>query len=285
MGRRPCGYTLYLDRSGRRTAGPLTEEIGAADTWPELRAMARAAECFESGDRLWARDEARGHRLSIEQLREDTDPHEVAGEFTACERDTLRAADEILQRHGRPRILPGIERDTKSASTDEITRALEWLFGNDTGLSSRTIAGVMLDLPPAAIHYPSVPYDARDLGRCLRLAREAPRVAPAAARGRRGVPPLETARRALERVRSPLRRRGPGERRNGNPEVEATDEPHVRADHRARPLSTTPPRSGPAGHAYRRAAPGHAAALPRTPETTTQCRQRKDATDAPEHAC
>ena len=57
---------------------------------------------------------------------------------------------------------------------DETRRALEWLFGDDTGLSSRTIAGVMLNLPPAAIHLPSIPYDAGDLGRCQRLLEKLP---------------------------------------------------------------------------------------------------------------
>lgn len=125
MGRRPHGYTLYLDRSGQRTAKPLTEEIGAADTWPELRAMTIAAECFENGERLWARDEGRGHRLTIEQLREDADPNDVAGELTAYERDTLRAADQILQRRGHDRILPQIERDARNADNPAAMTPIE----------------------------------------------------------------------------------------------------------------------------------------------------------------
>ena len=57
---------------------------------------------------------------------------------------------------------------------DETRRAIEWLFGDDTGLSSRTIAGVMLGLPPAGIQYASIPHDAGDLGRCLRLLERVP---------------------------------------------------------------------------------------------------------------
>ena len=36
------------------------------------------------------------------------------------------------------------------------------------------MAGVMLNLPPATIHHPSIPYDAGDLGRCLRLLDKLP---------------------------------------------------------------------------------------------------------------
>ena len=57
---------------------------------------------------------------------------------------------------------------------DETRRAIEWLFGDDTGLSSRTIAGVMLRLAPAQIQHASIPHDGGDLGRCLRLLEKLP---------------------------------------------------------------------------------------------------------------
>lgn len=71
-------------------------------------------------------------------------------------------------------------KNTKQVpAIDDVTkRAIEWLFGEDTGLSSRTIAGVMLNVPAAAICYASIPYDAGDLGRCLRLLQKIPEWRP-----------------------------------------------------------------------------------------------------------
>lgn len=66
-------------------------------------------------------------------------------------------------------------KDTPQTSAQtEMKRALQWVFGNDTGQSSMTIAAVMLNLPPASINRPSIPYDAGDLGRCLRLLERLP---------------------------------------------------------------------------------------------------------------
>ena len=57
---------------------------------------------------------------------------------------------------------------------DVTSRALEWLFGEDTGLSSRTIAGVMLNMPRQLMDWARTPIDGDDLGRCLRLLEKIP---------------------------------------------------------------------------------------------------------------
>lgn len=49
---------------------------------------------------------------------------------------------------------------------EQKTIALNWLFGDDTGLSSRAICSHMLGLDFSSGSYPS---DPSDLGRCLRL--------------------------------------------------------------------------------------------------------------------
>ena len=64
--------------------------------------------------------------------------------------------------------------EQNGAVTDETRRGLKWVFGEDTGLSSRTIAGVMLNVPTEHIHRPSFPLDGDDLGRCLRLLDKMP---------------------------------------------------------------------------------------------------------------
>ena len=63
---------------------------------------------------------------------------------------------------------------TGAAGQDETRRALEWLFGADTGVSSKTIAAVMLNVPRGAIDHAGIPHDAYDLGRCLRLLEKVP---------------------------------------------------------------------------------------------------------------
>ena len=51
-------------------------------------------------------------------------------------------------------------------------RALIWLLGPDTGISSKTIAAHMLRTP--MIDWPSHPRDGGDFGRCVRLLRLIP---------------------------------------------------------------------------------------------------------------
>lgn len=46
------------------------------------------------------------------------------------------------------------------------TRALLWLFGDDTGSSSKTLCAHMLGVKPVRN---SIPSDAADRGRCIRL--------------------------------------------------------------------------------------------------------------------
>ncbi len=75
MARRPSGYTLYLDRAGLATSDPLTEEVGACETWEQLHWMAKGAVPFERGGRLFARDERRGIILSVADMRQANDPH------------------------------------------------------------------------------------------------------------------------------------------------------------------------------------------------------------------
>lgn len=47
-------------------------------------------------------------------------------------------------------------------------RALEWFAGDDTGVSSKTLACHMLGIKPKGM-WSSYPFDPADLGRCLRL--------------------------------------------------------------------------------------------------------------------
>lgn len=48
---------------------------------------------------------------------------------------------------------------------------MEWITGNDTGMSSETIWAVMMGVEPS---HPSVPLDAADFGRCSRLLMQFP---------------------------------------------------------------------------------------------------------------
>ncbi|MBB5663236.1 hypothetical protein GGE68_001412 [Rhizobium leguminosarum] len=52
----------------------------------------------------------------------------------------------------------------------ELQEAFKWLFGRDTGMSSKAILGHML----AGVSDGSYPYDPADLGRCLRLLEKFP---------------------------------------------------------------------------------------------------------------
>ena len=49
--------------------------------------------------------------------------------------------------------------------------AIEWIAGDDTGLSSKTIWCVMMGVPCGQ---PSIPYDDGDFGRCYRLLEKFP---------------------------------------------------------------------------------------------------------------
>ena len=68
------GYTLFLDRAGLCTSDPATDEIGHAHTWEQLQWMARGAEPFERGGRLWARDEEHNAVLCMQDIRMDRNP-------------------------------------------------------------------------------------------------------------------------------------------------------------------------------------------------------------------
>lgn len=68
-------YTLYLDRAGVATDNPTTDEIGHADTWEQLQWMARGAEPFEHGGRLWALNNHTHTVLFMADIRLDADPH------------------------------------------------------------------------------------------------------------------------------------------------------------------------------------------------------------------
>ena len=48
---------------------------------------------------------------------------------------------------------------------------IDWLMGDDTGISSKTIFSVMMD---CAIDRADVPYDPADFGRCYRLLKQFP---------------------------------------------------------------------------------------------------------------
>ncbi|MYG27574.1 MAG: hypothetical protein F4213_16410 [Boseongicola sp. SB0677_bin_26] len=72
----PAGYTLYLDRAGVATNNPTTDEIGRAETREQLQWMARGAEPFERGGRLWALNNTTRTVLFMADIRLDEDPHE-----------------------------------------------------------------------------------------------------------------------------------------------------------------------------------------------------------------
>ena len=68
------GYTLFLDRAGLCTPDPTTDQIGHAHTWEQLQWMARGAEPFERGGRLWALDEDHNAVLCMQDIRMDRNP-------------------------------------------------------------------------------------------------------------------------------------------------------------------------------------------------------------------
>lgn len=55
--------------------------------------------------------------------------------------------------------------------TDERMRYAKWVRGGDTGTSSKTLLGAIIDAP---LCEPSAPSDGGDLGRCIRFLREFP---------------------------------------------------------------------------------------------------------------
>ena len=73
------GYTLFLDRAGLCTPKPSTDEIGHAHTWEQLQWLARGAERFERGGRLWARDDEHNVVLSMSDIRLDRPPAPAGG--------------------------------------------------------------------------------------------------------------------------------------------------------------------------------------------------------------
>ena len=73
----PKGYTLFLDRAGLCTSRPDTCEIGHAHTWEQLQWLARGAEPFKRGGRLWARDDGRNIVLHMSDIALDGPPAEA----------------------------------------------------------------------------------------------------------------------------------------------------------------------------------------------------------------
>lgn len=55
------------------------------------------------------------------------------------------------------------------------TRIVEWLTGDDTGLSSKSMVRAYKGLPPVRENY-SYPHDPSDFGRCYRLLKDIPEV-------------------------------------------------------------------------------------------------------------
>lgn len=56
--------------------------------------------------------------------------------------------------------------------TDEIKmKAIEWLLGRDTGISSKTMCSALFGIKP---EWRDMPHDADDFGRCLRFIRFMP---------------------------------------------------------------------------------------------------------------
>jgi hypothetical protein len=52
----------------------------------------------------------------------------------------------------------------------------QWLCSDDTGASSCFMASIAAGSPPRLPHHVNHPYDAEDLGRCIRLVRAVPEV-------------------------------------------------------------------------------------------------------------
>ncbi|MCY4121365.1 MAG: hypothetical protein OXG72_10650 [Acidobacteria bacterium] len=77
---RTAGYTLYLDRAGLCTNNPTTDEIGHADTWEQLRWMARGAAPFERGGRLWAVNNKTRTVLYMADIKLEQDPDAIPAE-------------------------------------------------------------------------------------------------------------------------------------------------------------------------------------------------------------
>ena len=119
MARRAHGYTLYLDRAGLCTSEPLTDEIGAADTWRQLHWMAKAASFFERAGRLWARDEVRRIVLSMADMRAETDPNGSCRTFSMDDLQPLRAAHAVLKKHGFTSDLGACIAAAEQANADE----------------------------------------------------------------------------------------------------------------------------------------------------------------------
>ena len=57
-----------------------------------------------------------------------------------------------------------------SEMRQEVRKAFQWLFSNDTGMSSKALLGHMV----AGVSDGSYPHDPADLGRCLRLLEKFP---------------------------------------------------------------------------------------------------------------
>ena len=59
-----------------------------------------------------------------------------------------------------------------------LRRAVEWLMGDDTGVSSMSILSVMLNVKPSRLFGTCPPFDDDDLGRCHRLLERFPEWVP-----------------------------------------------------------------------------------------------------------
>lgn len=56
----------------------------------------------------------------------------------------------------------------------EIGKVMEWMMGDDTGISSKSIAAFMCGADLSNTYWNSPPSDPSDLGRCLRLLERFP---------------------------------------------------------------------------------------------------------------
>lgn len=59
---------------------------------------------------------------------------------------------------------------------DAMMRLIEWLFADDTGVSSKSMAAIALGVPKRDCFGYSAPHDPADFGRCYRLVLAVPEI-------------------------------------------------------------------------------------------------------------
>lgn len=94
----------------------------------------------------------------------------------------MKSASKACPMCAKPKVMMGrspaaIAEEGKHIDTSapEMERALNWVSGNDTGLSSETIWRVMMGREVGRVSYP---HDPDDFGRCARLLRLIPEWRP-----------------------------------------------------------------------------------------------------------